>query len=81
MGVHLCVYKCLIEIDKSLLDPFINMFRCYHYSCLLLRYASQNSLDESSQKQTPRPSKDKCGSYHNNMHTNRSFDMMNEMRK
>lgn len=51
-------------------------------SCLLLRYASQNSLDESSQKQIPRASKDKTtDSYRNNQHTIRSFGTMNEMRK
>ncbi|XP_023295821.1 ring canal kelch protein isoform X2 [Lucilia cuprina] len=51
-------------------------------SCLL-RYASQNSLDESSQKHIQRPnSKDRCvGQYHNELHTTRSFEAMNEMRK
>ncbi|XP_067624737.1 ring canal kelch protein isoform X2 [Eurosta solidaginis] len=51
-------------------------------SCLL-RYASQNSLDESSQKHIQRPnSKDRTvGQYHNEQHTARSFEAMNEMRK
>ncbi|XP_037957159.1 ring canal kelch protein isoform X2 [Teleopsis dalmanni] len=51
-------------------------------SCLL-RYASQNSLDESSQKHIQRPNgKDRSvGQYHNEQHTARSFEAMNEMRK
>uniref|UniRef100_A0A1A9VXN3 BTB domain-containing protein n=1 Tax=Glossina austeni TaxID=7395 RepID=A0A1A9VXN3_GLOAU len=51
-------------------------------SCLL-RYASQNSLDESSQKHIQRPnSKDRTvGQYHNELHSTRSFEAMNEMRK
>lgn len=51
-------------------------------SCLL-RYASQNSLDESSQKHIQRPNgKDRTvGQYHNEQHTTRSFEAMNEMRK
>uniref|UniRef100_A0A1A9W0K6 BTB domain-containing protein n=1 Tax=Glossina brevipalpis TaxID=37001 RepID=A0A1A9W0K6_9MUSC len=51
-------------------------------SCLL-RYASQNSLDESSQKHIQRPnSKDRTvGQYHNELHSARSFEAMNEMRK
>lgn len=52
-------------------------------SCLL-RYASQNSLDESSQKPMQRPSgreKSESGSYRNEHHTNRSFLVMNEMRR
>lgn len=54
-----------------------------HFSCILVRYASQNSLDESSQKQLPRPNgKDKSvGAYRNNVHTQRSFDAMNNMRE
>ncbi|XP_058814850.1 ring canal kelch homolog isoform X2 [Topomyia yanbarensis] len=52
-------------------------------SCILVRYASQNSLDESSQKQLPRSNgKDKAtGAYRNNVHTQRSFDAMNNMRE
>lgn len=51
-----------------------------------MRYASQNSLDESSQKQIPRTSaivpKDRTtGSYRNNQHTSRCFETMNTMRK
>ncbi|XP_065332651.1 ring canal kelch homolog isoform X1 [Cloeon dipterum] len=51
-------------------------------SCLLLRYASQNSLDESSQKPMPRGSisKDKPP-YRNMHHTQRAFDAMDKMRK
>ncbi|XP_055303872.1 ring canal kelch homolog isoform X2 [Sitodiplosis mosellana] len=51
-------------------------------SCLLLRYASQNSLDESSQNKLPRSSKDKTtGTYQNDEHTFKCFKAMNEMRK
>lgn len=50
-------------------------------SCLLLRYASQNSLDESSQKHVPRPSGKEKPPYHNHHHTHKAFDVMNEMRK
>lgn len=52
-------------------------------SCLL-RYASQNSLDESSQKHVQRPNgkeRGTVGQYSNEQHTARSFDAMNEMRK
>lgn len=56
---------------------FLSAFVC-HNSCLL-RCASQNSLDESSQK-IPRQ-KSTAGTYKNDAHTNRSFDAMNEMRK
>lgn len=54
----------------------------FFFSCLL-RYASQNSLDESSQKPMQRPSgrEKSSGSYRNDQHTNRSFLVMNEMRK
>ncbi|XP_053674877.1 ring canal kelch homolog [Anopheles nili] len=52
-------------------------------SCILVRYASQNSLDESSQKQLPRANgKEKTtGAYRNNIHTQRSFEAMNMMRE
>ncbi|CAH0392031.1 unnamed protein product [Bemisia tabaci] len=50
-------------------------------SPLLLRYASQNSLDESSQKQIPRNgSKDKPP-YMSRDHTQKAFEVMNNMRK
>lgn len=52
-----------------------------HGSCLLLRYASQNSLDESSQKHIPRPNGKEKPPYRNNHHTHRAFDTMNHMRK
>lgn len=50
-------------------------------SCLLLRYASQNSLDESSQKHLPRSGVKEKPPYHNHHHTNRAFEVMNVMRK
>ncbi|XP_063989828.1 ring canal kelch homolog [Diachasmimorpha longicaudata] len=50
-------------------------------SCLLLRYASQNSLDESSQKHIPRESGKDKPPYRNHHHTNRAFDVINAMRK
>ncbi|KAF7990310.1 hypothetical protein HCN44_000115 [Aphidius gifuensis] len=50
-------------------------------SCLLLRYASQNSLDESSQKHIPRENGKDKPPYRNHHHTNRAFDMINAMRK
>lgn len=54
----------------------------YNFSCLLLRYASQNSLDESSQNKLPRSAKDKAtGTYQNDEHTARCFKAMNDMRK
>lgn len=56
-------------------------FKMTYFSCLLLRYASQNSLDESSQNKLPR-SKDKTtGTYQNDEHTLKCFKAMNEMRK
>ncbi|KAL1115636.1 hypothetical protein AAG570_005926 [Ranatra chinensis] len=50
-------------------------------SCLLLRYASQNSLDESSQKQLSRPNSKEKPPYRNHQHTLRAFDVFNMMRK
>ncbi|XP_054269165.1 ring canal kelch homolog isoform X2 [Macrosteles quadrilineatus] len=50
-------------------------------SCLLLRYASQNSLDESSQKHIPRPSSKEKPPYRNSNHAHRAFDVMKMMRK
>lgn len=65
-----------------------NLIYCLYFhffvarSCLLLRYASQNSLDESSQNKIPRSSKDKtAGTYQNDEHTLKCFKSMNEMRK
>jgi len=51
------------------------------HSCLLLRYASQNSLDESSQKHVPRSGSKEKPPYHNNHHTDRAFEVMDVMRK
>lgn len=51
---------------------------------MLLRYASQNSLDESSQKQIPRNQireRGALGAYKNNEHTDRAFEAMNTMRR
>ncbi|XP_015591764.1 ring canal kelch homolog [Cephus cinctus] len=50
-------------------------------SCLLLRYASQNSLDESSQKHVPRENGKDKPPYRSHHHTNRAFDVINAMRK
>lgn len=61
--------------------PIMYFFKMTYFSCLLLRYASQNSLDESSQNKLPR-SKDKTtGTYQNDEHTLKCFKAMNEMRK
>ncbi|KAK5640680.1 hypothetical protein RI129_009227 [Pyrocoelia pectoralis] len=49
-------------------------------SCLLLRYASQNSLDESSQKHVSRPSGKEKPPYRNHHHCHRAFDIINSMR-
>lgn len=50
-----------------------------------MRYASQNSLDESSQKQIPRGQnireRGSLDAYKNNDHTSRAFDIMNSMRR
>ncbi|XP_043473536.1 ring canal kelch homolog [Leptopilina heterotoma] len=50
-------------------------------SCLLLRYASQNSLDESSQKHVPRENGKDKPPYRNHHHTDRAFEVMDAMRK
>ncbi|XP_044272422.1 ring canal kelch homolog [Tribolium madens] len=50
-------------------------------SCLLLRCDSQNSLDESSQKQLPRSGGKDKPPYRNYHHTQRAFDAMNLLRK
>ncbi|KAK4874728.1 hypothetical protein RN001_014088 [Aquatica leii] len=50
-------------------------------SCLLLRYASQNSLDESSQKHITRPNGKEKPPYRNHHHCHRAFDIVNNMRK
>ncbi|XP_049826565.1 ring canal kelch homolog isoform X2 [Aethina tumida] len=53
-----------------------------NYSCLLLRCASQNSLDESSQKHIPQSHYQKeRPPYRNHLHTQKAFDVMNSMRK
>ncbi|XP_018577320.1 ring canal kelch homolog [Anoplophora glabripennis] len=52
-------------------------------SCLLLRCASQNSLDESSQKHISQnhPHSKERPPYRNHFHTQKAFDIMNVMRK
>ncbi|XP_008468152.1 ring canal kelch homolog [Diaphorina citri] len=50
-------------------------------SCLLLRYASQNSLDESSQKQVQNNGTREKPPYRNVHHTSKAFETMNIMRK
>ncbi|XP_017768618.1 PREDICTED: ring canal kelch homolog [Nicrophorus vespilloides] len=50
-------------------------------SYLLLRHASQNSLDESSQKHISRPSGKEKPPYHNYSHTIKAFNVINLMRK
>ncbi|KAJ8931829.1 hypothetical protein NQ314_015226 [Rhamnusium bicolor] len=52
-------------------------------SCLLLRCASQNSLDESSQKHISQnhPHSKERPPYRNHLHTQKAFDVMNVMRK
>lgn len=65
-----------------------SLFKCLHnfffilkiFSCLLLRYASQNSLDESSQKHIPRLMQEKPP-YKNKHHTQAAFEVLNSMRK
>lgn len=48
---------------------------------LLLRYASQNSLDESSQKQVPRSGRRERTPYKSSPHTVRAFEVLQSMRK
>lgn len=48
---------------------------------LLLRYASQNSLDESSQKQVPRSGRRERTPYRNSSHTVRAFEVLQSLRK
>lgn len=48
---------------------------------LLLRYASQNSLDESSQKQVPRSGRRERAPYRNSAHTVRAFEVLQSLRK
>ena len=50
-------------------------------SRLLLRHASQSSLDESSQKQLPHSSHKEKTPYRNNQHANKAFDVMSGMRR
>ena len=50
------------------------------FSKLLLRHASQNSLDESSQKESAQSSPERP-SYHNSDHFSKSFSKFNMMRK
>lgn len=57
----------------------VTLYTCS--SCLLLRYPSQNSLDESSQKHVPRPSGKEKPPYRNHQHSHRAFDVINLMRK
>lgn len=48
---------------------------------LLLRYASQNSLDESSQKQVPRSGRRERTPYKSNSHTVRAFEVLQSLRR
>ncbi|XP_050424984.1 ring canal kelch homolog [Adelges cooleyi] len=48
---------------------------------LLLRYASQNSLDESSQKQIPKSCRRERAPYRNNSHTVRAFEILQSLRR
>lgn len=48
---------------------------------LLLRYASQNSLDESSQKQLPRSGRRERTPYRNSSYTVRAFEALQALRK
>ncbi|XP_060833662.1 ring canal kelch homolog isoform X1 [Rhopalosiphum padi] len=48
---------------------------------LLLRYASQNSLDESSQKQVPRSGRRERTPYRNSSHTVRAFEVLQSLRR
>lgn len=48
---------------------------------LLLRYASQNSLDESSQKQIPGSGRRERAPYKNCSHTARVFEVLHSLRK
>ncbi|XP_066901681.1 kelch-like protein 3 isoform X4 [Halyomorpha halys] len=71
--------------DKPSEYNVTTLHRHYHAdmvtTCLLLRYASQNSLDESSQKQVPRNSFREKPPYRNHSHTQRAFEVFNIMRK
>ncbi|XP_057671404.1 ring canal kelch homolog [Diorhabda carinulata] len=68
---------CMLEME-----PTVNIME-RQGSCLLLRSASQNSLDESSQKHISQihPHTKERPPYRNHMHTQKAFDVMNLMRK
>lgn len=83
ISFHRCeyFYYWSAVVDR-LVDFFIYKNILFLFvSCLLLRYASQNSLDESSQKHVPRENGKDKPPYRNHHHTNRAFDVMNTMRK
>lgn len=81
----LCVpehHRNCCDVRSIFITNVYYVFRWFISSCLLLRYASQNSLDESSQNKLPRSSKDRTtGTYQNDEHTTRCFKAMNDMRK
>ncbi|CAG9831494.1 unnamed protein product [Diabrotica balteata] len=64
------------------MEPNVNIME-RQGSCLLLRSASQNSLDESSQKHISQihPHTKERPPYRNHLHTQKAFDVMNVMRK
>lgn len=78
--IYFSSFDLLIKCIYYFLEFLMN-FLLFFSSCLLLRYASQNSLDESSQKHIPRESGKDKPPYRNHHHTNRAFDVINEMRK
>lgn len=66
--------------DSNRIPPVDSMME-KQGSYLLLRCASQNSLDESSQKHNSQPSGREKPPYRNHRHTHRAFDALNLMRK
>lgn len=80
----------MLIVYRVQLGKFFNIKSVYLYieiiilfrgAGLLLRYASQNSLDESSQKQVPRSGRRERTPYRNSSHTVRAFEVLQSLRR
>ncbi|XP_064120222.1 ring canal kelch homolog [Macrobrachium nipponense] len=80
LDCKLCfIKKMTIVVTFTKYTYLINPFHCS--SRLLLRHASQNSLDESSQKHIPRSETKHKLPYRNPQHFPKAFDNLNLMRR
>lgn len=74
-------YSCSFSYSYYLLLINVTFLIVFRGGGLLLRYASQNSLDESSQKQVPRSGRRERTPYRNSSHTVRAFEVLHSLRR